>query len=62
MKNLVRLSFAAALLLVSFFSAPKEVHACDSCIQECIYGYCGFVPDYHCVAQAYPVCEAGCCG
>lgn len=61
MKNLVRLSLAVALLLASFFSAPKEAHACDSCVQNCIYGYCGFVPEGWCQAWAFPICEEACC-
>lgn len=61
MKNLVRLSLAVALLLVSFFSAPKEAHACDTCIQNCLYGYCGFAPEGWCLDWAFPICEDACC-
>lgn len=61
MKNLARLSLAVALLLVSFFAAPKEVHACDTCVQECLYGYCGFVGETRCKDWALPICEQFCC-
>ncbi|HEX2224666.1 MAG TPA: hypothetical protein VHN15_10710 [Thermoanaerobaculia bacterium] len=61
MKNLVRLSLAVALLLVSFFSAPKEAHACDTCIQNCLYGYCGVPGDPECLDWAFPICEDACC-
>ena len=61
MKNLVRLSLAVALLLVSFFSAPKEAHACDTCIEECLFFACPAFSPPQCRAWNWEFCEAGCC-
>lgn len=61
MKNLARLSLAVALLLVSFFTAPKEAHACDSCIEECLFFNCPTGSHPNCRAWTWSICEAGCC-
>lgn len=61
MKNVFRLSLAVALLLVSFFSAPKEAHACDSCIEECLFFSCPTGSHPQCRQWSFPYCEAGCC-
>lgn len=62
MKRMLKLALASSFVLFAYLSSPPDVYACDTCIQNCLYGYCGIPPESGCEAEMFPICEQACCG
>lgn len=52
----------AAVSLASFSPEKAQAYSCDECIEGCIQGYCGPIPDPQCADEVWLDCERACCG